>query len=158
MSQRDPIPASREEEAFLKALYDALKIDQQNAALGVADPQSGVAVGMLDLRRSAIFLQVEANWRQWVRTDATARAAKGGRVTRYTVEWAEAQLSATGLLEHVSLDLERPIEVPDGRTYLIQNCNVTGSQIKIEPRPPRSWEERMDDLATEIAWQVAKDG
>lgn len=55
-------------EALLKALYDALRADQCAAEAGKADPSSGVAVGALDLRHSAIFLAAEANWPKWVRS------------------------------------------------------------------------------------------
>lgn len=47
---RNPI-----EEAILQALYDALRSDQ----VSPNEPPSGVAVGALDLRRSAIFLATE---------------------------------------------------------------------------------------------------
>ena len=56
-SARNPIA-----EAILKALYDALRSDQMSPN----EPPSGVAVGALDLRRSAIFLATEANWHKWL--------------------------------------------------------------------------------------------
>jgi hypothetical protein len=81
-SARNPI-----EEAILNSLYDALRSDQ----LSPNEPSSGVAVGALDLRRSAIFLATEANWHMIADDPAFGAAAPAGTPTTQPIPNATAE-------------------------------------------------------------------